>query len=731
MKPIEQGIRSRRTFWQVGCALAALLLIGSPILGAGDDDDPFSEKYRADHQAPAPVKRSAASAATKKLAELITFTVKVDPPEAKPGQVVKLTITGTLKPDYHTYPITQRSPDQLAGQLSSIRYTENPDLKPLGPVTESKPVFKKEGDGSVLLEHESTFTWSQDVLVSEKAQPGAKTLGITIRLMVCDKNGCIGPAPYPPLEATVRVAEGKAEKLTADIQNKLQAGPPEVKVVNPPADLARGTVGKPAPEKQSEGNEGLWGLLGAAFIGAVLMLLTPCVFPMIPITVNFFLKQSEKEHHRPLPTAMVYAGTIIAMLTLAMVVLGKVIVDWANSPVFNVGLGLALVLFALSLFGMYEIELPRGLARFTSAREGQGGYVGAVFMAMTFTITSFTCTGPFLGALLGGVAAIKPPFGHVVLAALVYSATFAAPFFLLALFPSLLKTLPKSGGWLNAIKVTMGFIELALALKFLANADQSWFPGNPRLFNYDTVLCGWIALSAAAGLYLMGFFRLPHDEPLEHIGVLRMLFAALFFGLAIYMTPLMKRVRPEGVVAEKIQAFLPPPMDNGSGASGPSTAGVGNGQNNHLPWHLDYIDAWKEAVQGGEQRLIFIDFTGVTCTNCRENESKVFPQPAVRNELAKYVRVQLYTDTVPNKQLTSAEARDQAERNSKWRDAIGDNTNPYYVIFQPDRKEPFDKNGNLNGKVLATEKGTIFDIPKFVQFLQTPQRNGTQTVMAK
>src|SRR5262249_16671356 len=158
--------------------------------------------------------------------------------------------------------------------------------------------------------------------------------------------------------------------------------------------------------------EGLRGLLGSAFIGALLMLLTPCVFPMVPITVNFFLKQSEKEHHQPLPTATVYAVTIIILLTLVMVALGKVIVVWAISPWFNLGMGVVMVVFALSLFGMYEIELPQGLARFTSAREGQGGYVGAVFMALTFTITSFTCTGPFLGLILATAAAVKAPFLH-------------------------------------------------------------------------------------------------------------------------------------------------------------------------------------------------------------------------------------------------------------------------------------------------------------------------------
>src|SRR5205807_1177175 len=147
------------------------------------------------------------------------------------------------------------------------------------------------------------------------------------------------------------------------------------------------------------------------------------VFPMIPITVNFFLKQSEKEHHNPLSTALVYSGTIIILLTTVILIFGKVVIDLANDPIFNLVLGGVLVVFALSLFGTYELQLPSGLARFTSAREGQGGYLGAVFMALTFTITSFTCTGPFLGAMLGGLAAsstgVKPPLVHLILASLV------------------------------------------------------------------------------------------------------------------------------------------------------------------------------------------------------------------------------------------------------------------------------------------------------------------------
>jgi thiol:disulfide interchange protein DsbD len=689
---------------------------GAP--AAANDQDPFSKKnqFQPGQAGAAPTQKTSEK---NIFANRIRFRAEVKPDKAKPGETVQLIITGTLLNGNHTYPLNQRTPEQLPLQQPQITFGGSPDLIPLWPIKESKPEFKKQADGQIWLEHDKDFTWTQDLYVRPEATPGAKSLEIALRLMVCDANNCTPPrSKYPPLQVTLNVLPGKAVPATADLTKRVQAKPPQVEVVSPPAGASPASTANPR-------DSSLWGLVGTAFVGAFLMLLTPCVFPMVPITVNFFLKQSEKEHHRALPTALVYAGTIVVLLTVVIVLLGKVIVALANDPWFNLLLGLGLMLFALSLFGMFEIELPRGLARFTSAREGQGGYIGAVFMAMTFTITSFTCTGPFLGAMLGGVAALRPPIEHVLIAAVVYSATFAAPFFLLALFPTLLKMLPKSGGWLNAIKVTMGFIELALALKFLANADFEWSPGNPRLFTYDSVLCAWIALSFACGLYLIGVFRLPHDSPADHVGVLRMLFASIFFGLTVYLTPALRREIPQGVVGEKIVAFLPPALE-GSSALAKGNGGSGAAVNGKLAWHMDYIDAWNEAVKGKEPGLIFIDFTGVTCTNCRQNETTVFPKPEVREQLEKYVRVQLYTDSVPNRKLSAEEAHKQAERNSRWRDAVGDNTNPYYVIFKPDPKEPFNKAGNLNGTVLATTNGTIFDVGSFVQFLQKPQRQLAQ-----
>jgi thiol:disulfide interchange protein DsbD len=315
-----------------------------------------------------------------------------------------------------------------------------------------------------------------------------------------------------------------------------------------------------------------------------------------------------------------------------------------------------------------------------------------MFMALTFTITSFTCTGPFLGPLL--VAVKESPLGpwQRALGALCYAATFAAPFFVLALFPSLLKRLPKSGGWLNAVKVVMGFLELAAALKFLANMDLAWHPGAPILFNYETVLCSWIALAVCCGLYLFGAFRLPHDTPLDHLGVGRMLLGAGFLSLGIYMAPALWRVTPLGVIGRGLVAFLP--LDTRAASE----------------WNLDYEQAWREAI--AQHKLIFVDFTGQNCTNCRYNELNVFPQPGIRRELEKFARVQLYTDFVPDSKLSPADSKAQGEKNSALQSAtVGDVSNPLYAIVRPDSDQPFERMADgglrIKGKILGQRKGLI------------------------
>lgn len=695
--------------------VSMLALLGLlPAVLRADPSDPFDPANKA------PVLGDK----TLSLLPLIDFEVKIAPNKAKRGEVVRVTLSGKTKKGYHTYPVTQRTNQQDPSGIA-IKYTGIDGIKPLWPIEESPPELTVSLLDTIVLEHEKPFTWSQDLLVDPEAKPGQYELTVAIdNVQVCNKSSCSTPAPYRPLYVPLEILDGAAVAPAREVTDRLQ-GPPAVKVITPtPEQIADVRGKKPDPDlpgRTVDANN-LWSFVWFACGGAFLMLLTPCVFPMIPITVNFFIKQSEKEHHNPLLMASVYAGTIIVLLTTVMLAVGGIIVWIANNGWFNLALGLVLIVFALSLFGMYEIELPHFLARFTSSREGRGGLIGAVFMAMTFTITSFTCTGPFLGLVLGSVAEVKPPAINLILGALVYSTTFAAPFFVLALFPSFLKKLPRSGSWLNSVKVTMGFLELGAALKFLSNADFAWNKGIPLLFTYDAVLAAWLALTVSCSVYLLGLIRLPHDDKVESIGVVRMLIAVGFLGMAIYLAPAMFGVQPTGVIGDNIAAFLP--LRTGHENDAPGVGGKA-GKPGESPgskdWYLDYDDAWKDATENN--KLIFIDFTGINCTNCRYNERSVFTQRQVKNELDKFVKVQLYTDTVPNPKL---EVAGQAERNTTWRKKlVNDTTNPYYVILDPARDKALE-DGLPKGKIVGKANGTIkageqFDVPTFVRVLQRAQ----------
>jgi thiol:disulfide interchange protein DsbD len=702
-------------------ATLASMLVAIPAFVCANPDDPFDPANKA----------VILSSKTRKLIEIIRFEAQASPAKVKRGELVRIVLTGTPAKGYHAFPITMRTPDQVPVH-PEIAYSGVDGIRALWPIMESDPHLVREIDKSIVLEHNRPFTWSQDLLVDASAKSGKFELTITIKnLQVCNDGGCYGPDAYKPLYVPIEIIDGEVVGR-GNYADRLK-GPPEVKVIAPtPEDIAKLNAdhrtpagATPAPGEVDAHN--LWSFLWFASLSAFLMLLTPCVFPMIPITVNFFLKQSEKEHYNPLKMASVYSGTIIVLLTAIMLVLGKIVINLANNEWFNLALGLMLVVFALSLFGMYEIELPHFLSRFTSEREGKGGVAGAMFMAMTFTITSFTCTGPFLGLMLGSVASVRPPMLNLVLGAIVYSTTFAAPFFVLALFPSLLKKLPKSGGWLNAVKVTMGFLELGAALKFLSNADLAFFPGNPQLFNYDTVLASWIALSISCSLYLLGFFRLPHDDKVESIGVIRMLIAAGFLALSIYLAPAMFGLHPAGVIGDNAIAFLPIRTGHTNDAVAPGGSSSG-GSSTHGEWYLDYEDAWKDAI--ANNKLIFIDFTGANCSNCRYNESSVFPLPQVQDELKKLVKVSLYTDSVPNPKLSRADSKKQGERNAGWQDVLAKNdaTLPTYIILRPARDAALE-DGKPKGMVLGSANGAIFDVPGFVRVLQRAQ--ATQTTQLR
>lgn len=665
------------------------------------------------------------------------------PVEVRRGTLVRLIIIGTLKEGWHTYPITQRSSDPASENVPTrLSYKEAAGLKPLWPLWESEPEWVVEEGVGVFLEYTRHFSWSQDILVLPDARPGSVELPLEIGLSLCEKSNC-WPMKYqfnPP----IKIGSEQAAPLTMELQSRLTTKEPAIQIVEVPPHLRKYLIGRSeasaargaaitaeSPAAYKSGMEKIGEqlteqvrtpvslslfLLTGVFWGAV-SLVTPCVFPMIPITVSFFLKQSEKEHHRPVTMATVYCLTIVIVLTIAAVLLLSVFRELSVNPIMNFVLGGILIFFALSLFGMYDIELPSGLARFTSAREGKGGFVGTIFMALTFTIVSFACVAPFLGGFTGTAGTIRLTLIERVLGGLAFSATFAAPFFVLALFPSLLKKLPKSGSWLNSVKVVMGFLELAAALKFLRLGELVYI-GQAAFFTYDVVLGMWIGISLLCGLYLLNVFRLPHDSPQEYLSVPRLLFSLVFLSLGFYLVPALfksadgEKQRPAGVVYSWIDSFLLPEPSEGKS----SLAWSGN-----LEHAIE--EARAERRKTRERKLVFIDFTGESCVNCRWNENNVFNKAVVKELFQPYKLVQLYTDIVPNNfyatrlgDSSPGIARRKADGEANlWfqRRYFGTEQLPLYVILEP----------LLDGKIDVVgvySEGKINNESAFVSFLKEP-----------
>src|SRR5262245_24668682 len=370
-------------------------------------------------------------------------------------------------------------------------------------------------------------------------------------------------------------------------------------------------------------------------------------------------------------------------------------VHWAT----NFALAWIFLFFALSLLGMYDITLPSWLQDATASREGKGGLVGVFFMALTFSIVSFACVGPIYGGFISveatgsGTAAGYLMRGLPVLA---FSAAFASPFFVLALFPSLLKTMPRAGSWMNAIKVVMGFLELAAVVKFLRAAELS-MTRSSNFFTFDFSLGMYIAISLACGLYLLGVYRLPHDhDPAESIGVPRLLFSLAFLTLGAYLMPGLFKTddgeaqRPRGTVFAWVESFLLPDTD---GAKKPRKGNSGQ----HLVWQSKLEEALAEAER--EMKLVFIDFTGMLCTNCKLNERNVFTRPEVQAALGKHVLLKLYTDYVP----TGIEQVPNAEEALKYRnETFKTGALPLYVLVRPKGKS-FDV-------LRVDEQGLIDDV---------------------
>ena len=473
----------------------------------------------------------------------------------------------------------------------------------------------------------------------------------------------------------------------------------------------------PPAENKSQSSASLWALFFIAFLSGFAALLTPCVFPMIPLTVSYFTKQSENKA-KGVSNAIIY-GLSIIIIYLALGVGVSAIFgadalnNMATNVYFNIAFFLLLLVFAASFLGAFDLTLPSSWINKADKASNKGGLVGIFFMAFTLALVSFSCTGPIVGTLLVEAAAGGSYMGPII-GMLGFSLAIALPFALFAAFPGWLNSLPKSGGWLNSVKVVLGFLELALAFKFLSNADLVL---QTHLLERELFIAIWIIIFALLTMYLLGFIKLPHDSDLKHISVGR-LFAAIFTGMfTIYMIPGLW-----GAPLKIINAF-PPPMHYSESPYGVgNTAGGGVEKVNHhhsgdqhlgpqgiMVFH-DYDAGLEHAKKIGKPAML--DFTGWACVNCRKMEEQVWSDPEVKNILSnEIVLISLYVDERIDLPLSEQYETTIAGKKKKVK-TTGDkwmvlqteryktNSQPYYVVIDHDENQ-LGKSANYqdHGKV--------------------------------
>ncbi len=583
------------------------------------------------------------------------WTYTFSKPEVKKGETVDLVYTVKIDKDWYLYS-SDFDPD-LGPMLTSFAYDKNNSFELVGKLRPQKPKKKYEEiwGGDVTYFTEKAVFLQTVTIVSDN--PVIK--GIS-EFQTCNTvSGLCIPGNYDFEFKGIKVVAGVVPTsgiLEDATKSELTAS--EVTPTNMDT-LTESTTSNEVITKnsiQAENNSlsepeqgwmtgSLWGFALAAFLSGLVALLTPCVFPIIPMTVSFFTNQKKGKIK-----AIVYGVSIVVIYTLIGTVVSRL-----NGPAFanflsthwipNVLFFAIFLVFGLSFLGLFEIVLPSGLVNKMDQKSDQGGYAGVFFMAFTLVLVSFSCTGPIVGSLLvasAGGEVLKPIVGMAA-----FSSAFAIPFTLFALFPQWLKSLPKSGGWLNTVKVVLGFLELALALKFLSIADQVY---HWHILDREVYLAFWIVIFGMLGFYLLGKIRTPHDSPIETVSVPRIVMSIITLTFVVYMIPGMW-----GAPLKALAGYLPPQstidfdLSKRSIAPASATSGINKKYADlfHLPHELDGFYDLNEALTYAKtvNKPVFIDFTGHGCVNCREMEARVWSDPAVLQRLRDdYVIVALYVD---------------------------------------------------------------------------------------
>ena len=507
--------------------------------------------------------------------------------------------------------------------------------------------------------------------------------------------------------------------------DEFPSGSETVSVTIPAVDAITGG------DAQAKADESLWNIFLICLITGLLAIITPCVFPLIPVTVSFFLKRS-KSRAEGIRNALWYSFSIVLIYTVPTLILTLIFGDTilytiSTHPVSNLLFFAFFIVFAISFFGAFELTLPNSWANKADQQAGKGGLLGIFFMALTLVIVSFSCTGPLVGTLLGQTStqgvSIAPIIGMMG-----FGIGLAIPFSLFAFFPSMLQSLPKSGGWLNSVKVTFGFIELALALKFLSNVDLTYHWG---LLNRDVFLVLWIVIFGLMGLYLIGKLKFSHDSDLKFISVPRLFFAIIAFSFTVYMIPGLW-----GAPLKLLSGFIPPSttqefnLDDLKYKIGTNTAVVSNSNGASAQAPVKYTDKLKVpfglvayfdleegmAAAKALNKPVMLDFTGHTCANCRKMEEQVWKNPEVLKRIKEnFVLVSLYVDEYDTELPESEHYKD---KNGNLITNVGQKNLDYEITKFGFNAQPLYMFLDLEGNPLSDIKyGYVPNVQKFIDHL--------------
>ena len=643
------------------------------------------------------------------------------------GDAYRIVLEASIPAPYHMYDM---GPYDGGPNATTITFTPGEGVTLEGGV-EQLSTPERHYDKTFEME---IGTFAGKALFAQKVKLTAAkaTVKAELEWMICDDTSCMPP------EDTQMTVELTAQPGTAAAGNAAAA--PDA-TANPADGKSVGAQASAAPtaapaQKDAAGGGTLWALIIEAILWGFAALLTPCVFPMVPMTVSFFMKGSGSPAMGRFRAGM-YGFFIVALYTLpiaAIILITRVVGgDAVTADIFNwlathwlpnILFFLVFMVFAASFFGAFEITMPSWMVNKSDSKADSKGLAGIFFMALTLVLVSFSCTGPIVGSVL--IKSTAGEFWSPIVTMLAFSIAFALPFTIFAFFPSMLKQLPKSGGWRNSVKGVLGFIEVALGMKFLSVADQTYHWG---LLDREIYLAVWIVTFSLLGLYLLGKIKFAHDSDMPYLGVGRLALAIITFSFVVYLLPGMW-----GAPLKGLSGYLPPlhTQDFVIGQEGPATASGGDTRmlltvDGKKPKHSDFLHLphglegffdlrEAEAYAAKVGKPLFIDFTGHGCVNCREMEARVWSDPQVLDILRNdYVIVALYSDdkkVLPENEWVTTDSgkvlKSLGKINSYYAlKTFGVNAQPYYVLQGRD------------GRTLVPPRGYDLNVEGFVKFLKS------------